>query len=252
METHLMDVVQDQIMLTKKGEVRKRKPKKNNDYFTEHTQAAILKYRTSTNQDERDKLYREEIHYAFYKLSENIIHTFKFYYLDSESIEDLKYELISFMLEKLKLYDESKGKAYSYFGTIIKRYLIVYNKKNYKNKIGRVEVEEVHNDNKTVDSLIYEDFKDELDIDNTVNSFISRLDRDMFDIFQNENDLKVAVCILEMFRKREELDLFNKKLIYIYIKEMVDVPTNSITRVIKRLKLLYKEVLEDHMRKTEY
>jgi hypothetical protein len=247
-----MDVVQDQIMLTKKGEIRKRKPKKSNDYFTEDTQAAILKYRASNNQDERDRLYREEIHYAFYKLSENIIHTFKFYYLDSESIEDLKYELISFMLEKLKLYDESKGKAYSYFGTIIKRYLIVYNKKNYKNKVGRVEVDEIHNDNKTVDSLVYEEFKEELDIDSSINAFVSRLDRDMFDIFQNENDLKVAVCILEMFRKREELDLFNKKLIYIYIKEMVDVPTNSITRVIKRLKLLYKDVLEEYMRKTEY
>jgi hypothetical protein len=239
-------------MLTKKGEIRKRKPKKSNDYFTEDTQAAILKYRASNNQDERDRLYREEIHYAFYKLSENIIHTFKFYYLDSESIEDLKYELISFMLEKLKLYDESKGKAYSYFGTIIKRYLIVYNKKNYKNKVGRVEVDEIHNDNKTVDSLVYEEFKEELDIDSSINAFVSRLDRDMFDIFQNENDLKVAVCILEMFRKREELDLFNKKLIYIYIKEMVDVPTNSITRVIKRLKLLYKDVLEEYMRKTEY
>jgi hypothetical protein len=55
-----------------------------------------------------------------------------------------------------------------------------------------------------------------------------------------------------MFRKRDELELFNKKLIYIYIKEMVDVPTNSITRVIKRLKLLYKDTVEDHIRKMEY
>ncbi len=103
METHLMDVVQDQVLLTKKGEVRKRKPKKNNDYFTEETQAAILKFRASENQDERDKLYREKIHYALYKLAENIIHTFKFYYLDSESIEDLKYEIISFLLQKINL-----------------------------------------------------------------------------------------------------------------------------------------------------
>lgn len=247
-----MDVVQDQILLTKKGEVRKRKPKKNNDYFTEATQAAILKYRECDKQHERDKIYREEIHQAFYKLSENIIHTFKFYYLDSESIEDLKYELISFMLEKLKRYDESKGKAYSYFGTIIKRYLIVYNKKNYKNKISRVEMEDIDNESKTVDSLIYEEFKDEPDVDGIVDVFINKIDREMFDIFQNENDLKVAVCILEMFRKREELDLFNKKLIYIYIKEMVDVPTNSITRVIKKLKTVYKQVVEDEMIKSEY
>jgi hypothetical protein len=252
METHLMDVVQDQVLLTKKGEVRKRKPKKSNDYFTEDTQAAILQFRASKNQDERNKLYKEKIHYALYKLAENIIHTFKFYYLDSESIEDLKYEIISFLLQKIDLYDESKGKAYSYFGTIIKRYLIVYNKKNYKNKIGRVEVEEIHNDNNTVDSLIYEDFKDDIDIDTTINNFISRLDKEVFDIFQNENDLKVAICILDIFKKRSELDLFNKKLIYIYIKEMVDVPTNSITRVIKKLKTLYKDVLEDSIKKSYY
>lgn len=252
METHLMDVVQDQVLLTKKGEVRKRKPKKNNDYFTEDTQAAILQFRASNNQDERDKLYREKIHYALYKLAENIIHTFKFYYLDSESIEDLKYEIISFLLQKINLYDESKGKAYSYFGTIIKRYLIVYNKKNYKNKVSRVEVEDVDNDNKTIDALVHNEFEDELDIDVVIDVFINRLDKEIFDIFQNENDLKVAVCILEMFRKRQELDLSNKKLIYIYIKEMVDVPTNSITRVIKKLKNIYKDTLEDYIRKTEY
>ena len=84
METHLMDVVQDQVLLTKKGEVRKRKPKKSNEYFTQETQDAILAFRSSKKQDERDKLYREKIHYAFYKLAENIIHTFKFYYMDVE------------------------------------------------------------------------------------------------------------------------------------------------------------------------
>lgn len=252
METHLMDVVQDQVLLTKKGEVRKRKPKKSNEYFTQDTQDAIIAFRSSKKQDERDKLYREKIHYAFYKLAENIIHTFKFYYLDSESIEDLKYELISFMLEKLNRYDESKGKAYSYFGTIIKRYLIVYNKKNYANKVGKVEVEDIDNDNKTIEKLVYNQFEEDLDVNVVTDVFIKKLDLEVFDMFQNENDLRVAICILEIFKKREELDLFNKKLIYIYVKEMVDAPTNSITRVIKRLKAMYKQVLEDCIRKSDY
>jgi len=252
METHLMDVVQDQVLLTKKGEVRKRKPKKSNEYFTQETQDAILAFRSSKKQDERDKLYREKIHYAFYKLAENIIHTFKFYYLDSESIEDLKYEIISFLLQKMDLYDDSKGKAYSYFGTIVKRYLIVYNKKNYANKVGKVEVADIDNENGTIDKLIYNQFDEELDITVVTDVFIRKLDLEIFDMFQNENDLRVAICILEIFKKREELDLFNKKLIYIYVKEMVDAPTNSITRVIKRLKAVYKQVLEDHIRKSDY
>jgi hypothetical protein len=126
------EVVEQNVELTKKGTVRKRKPKKKNTYFTEETEEAILLWRAEEKQYNRDKIYRDKIHYAFYKLAENIIHSFKFYYIDTNSIEDLKYEVISFLLQKINLYDQSKGKAYSYFGTIAKRYLISYNQKNYK------------------------------------------------------------------------------------------------------------------------
>ena len=119
----------DSIQLTKVGKPRKRKPKTKNVYFTEDTENAILQYCKCENYDEKNRLYNEKIHYAFYKLAENIIHTFKFYYTDVENIEDLKYEVISFLLQKINLYDQSKGKAYSYFGTIVKRYLILYNQK---------------------------------------------------------------------------------------------------------------------------
>ena len=252
-----LETIDDSLLLTKKGQIRKRKPKKSNDYFTEETQAAILVFRASNNQDERDKLYREKIHYAFYKLVENIIHTFKFYYLDSESIEDLKYEVISFLLQKINLYNEDKGKAYSYFGTIVKRYLIVYNKKNYSNKIAKVEVEDIDNENRIIDSLIYEDFSSEIDTQKVVDEFINYVDTNMFELFSSENDLKVAVSIVDLFQKTKDIDefsklLINKKLIYIYIKEMVDVPTNSITKVIKRLKTIYKQVLQDHIKKMYY
>ena len=119
------------IALTKRGQPRRRKPKEPRVYFTQETEDSIIKYLASDNQSFRNKIYREEIEYAFYKLAENIIHTFKFYYTDSDTIEDLKHEVVTFLLEKLHLYDQSKGKAYSYFGTIAKRYLIIYNNNNY-------------------------------------------------------------------------------------------------------------------------
>ena len=95
--------------LTKKGTVRKRRPKKSRDYFTEDTQNAILEYLASDSQVERNRIYNDRINYAFYKLAENIIHTFKFYYMDVEDIEDLKHEVITFLLEKLHLYNQSKN-----------------------------------------------------------------------------------------------------------------------------------------------
>ena len=113
------------VPLTKKGEIRKRKPKEPRIYFTQDTENAIIEYLASDNESERNRIYNERIRYAFYKLSENIIHTFKFYYTDSDTIEELKHEVVTFLLEKLHLYSQGKGKAYSYFGTIAKRYLII-------------------------------------------------------------------------------------------------------------------------------
>jgi hypothetical protein len=55
--------------LTKRGTVRKRKPKKSINYFNEDTQAAILEYLASSDQKERNKIYDERINYAFYKLA---------------------------------------------------------------------------------------------------------------------------------------------------------------------------------------
>jgi hypothetical protein len=71
---------EEEVLLTKKGEPRKRKPKTKNNYFTIETEEAILRYRAAKNQAERNRIYNQDIHYGFYKLVENIIHTFKFYY----------------------------------------------------------------------------------------------------------------------------------------------------------------------------
>ncbi len=87
------------VALTKRGQPRKRKPKEPRVYFTTDTEEAIIEYLASDNQDFRNKLYRDRIEYAFYKLAENIIHTFKFYYTDSDTIEELKHEVVTFLLD---------------------------------------------------------------------------------------------------------------------------------------------------------
>ena len=113
---------------------RGRKPSKK-QYFTADVDAAIKEYLTSSNQKERDEIYRTRIAYAFYKLSENLIHTFKFYYTEVESLEDLKHEVCCFFLEKLDYFKPEKGsKAFSYFSIVGKNYLILYNNNNYKKK----------------------------------------------------------------------------------------------------------------------
>ena len=109
-------------------------PNKDNYYFTQETKDAIVRYNASSDPVFRDTVFKKEIYHPLYKLAENIIHTFKFYYLDVDSIEDLKLDVVSMLVEeKLHRFDATNGaKAFSYFQTIVKRWLINYNNRNYK------------------------------------------------------------------------------------------------------------------------
>ena len=233
------------IALNKRGKPRQRKPKEPRVYFTEDTENAIIEYLALTDQPQRNRLYNERIQYAFYKLSENIIHTFKFYYTDSDTIEELKHEVVTFLLEKLHLYKQEKGKAYSYFGTIAKRYLIVYNEKNYKKLQEYTELDEVNDES----NIPYEDTTNAnptLEHNDFIDQYIQYVDKHLFDLFPKKQDHKTADAILELFRKRESLEIFNKKALYIYIREITDTTTPQITKVTKKLDTLRTKLYNEY------
>ena len=218
-----------------------RKKSKAN-YFTKETEDYIVKYNTSTDDEYRAKIFTDHIYLPFYKLSENIIHTFKFYYTDVDKIEDLKHELVSILLEdKIMKFDPTNGaKAYSYFGTIVKRWLINYNNKNYKRlkQIGSFsDMEESY------DSHIRD--KDGEAAGITLAQFIDRWVESMYEqleeMFPKSADIKIADAVLTLFRTRNDLDIFKKKALYIYIREMTDCETPALTKVINVLKEDFKE-----------
>ena len=242
----IFKVEEAEVTLTKDGKVRKRRPKKSIDYFTLDTQQAILDYRLETSPAIRNKIFNEKIYYAFYKLAENIIHTFKFYYTEVDNINELKHEVIAFLLEKLHLYNQDKGKAYSYFGTIAKRYLIVYNNNNYKRLKGKATVEEVDTD-KTITNELLLTQPDHFEEVNFINLFIKQVDDNLLELFPKSQEARVGDAILELFKRRENIDIFNKKALFIYIKEITDAPTPVITKVIKVLKEIYREMLNQYL-----
>ena len=229
------------IEYTKSGKIRKRKPKTTTTYFTEDTQNAIIEYVSSENQEHRNNLYSTRIEYAFFKLTQNIIHTFKFYYTDGESVEDVQQEVIAFLLEKLRLFKPDKGKAYSYFGTIAKRYLILKNKKNYQKLQDKGSLEEVDEDKKIKEETLHEHYNQDHSLTEFINLFIQYVDKNLNKLFPKDIDARTADAIMELFRKREHLDIFNKKALYIYIREIIDVDTPQITKITKKLKQVYIE-----------
>ncbi len=216
-----------------------RKKSKAN-YFTSETEEYIVKYNTSTDSDYRAKIFTDHIYLPFYKLAENIIHTFKFYYTDVDRIEDLKHEIISVLLEeKIMKFDATNGaKAYSYFGTIVKRWLINYNNKNYK------KLKQIGSFNDVEDSY-YPDsditFKGSITLSAFLDSWVNKVDENLSSLFTKENELQVADAVLTLFRSRNDLDIFKKKALYIYIREMTDSDTPNVTKVINVLKVDFKK-----------
>jgi hypothetical protein len=235
-----MDLLQPtEVLLTKKGTVRKRKPKKSNNYFTEDTQNAIVEYVLESNEYLRNKIYSERIEYAFFKLTQNIIHTFKFHYTDGESVEDIQQEVICFLLEKLKMYKPNKGKAYSYFGTIVKRYLIVKNETNYKKLQNKKPLEDVDEEKSILDNHINKYYSEDYKSDDLINLYKAYLKDNIPVLFKKETDQKISYAFLSLLDNCDGIDIFNKKAIYIYLRDMTNYDTPVITRTIKKLKDVY-------------
>jgi len=216
------------------------------NYFTQDTENAIVAYNLCTDFEERSRISDTKIHYAFFKLTQNIIHTFKFYYTEVENIEDLQHEIITFLLSKMHLFDPSKGaKAYSYFGTIVKRWLILYNEKNYKKRVNSVPASILEEDNGHT-YVIEENNSpsDKLGHNDKISLFtdlyVDHCTTNIYKLFPKEGDAKIADAILELFRKRDDLEVFNKKALYIYIREMVDAKTPKITKIADKLYDIYR------------
>ena len=207
------------------------KKTKNKNYFTQETEDAIILYNKTSDPQQKNKIYQRHIHYPFFKLTQNIIHTFIFYHTEVDNLEHLQHEIIIFLLSKIHLFNPNNGaKAYSYFGTIVKRWLILYNDKIYKSKIKKVSTDELLKDD--THSYILETSNVNDKLSNFMDEWVEFISINLYEIFPKPYDTKIADAVLELFRKRGQIDVFNKKALYIYIHEMIpDAKTPKITKI---------------------
>ena len=212
-----------------------RKAKKGSPryYFTQTTENAIIRHNKETRPHMRERIYNEHIRTAFEKLAENIIHTFKFYYFDVPS-EDVKHEVVSFLYMNMHKFTEGKGKAFSYFSIVAKNYLILHNNNNYK-KMKQTDSEEVTDYKRDpITEASRDDMltakKEYLDL------FIQYWENNLTTVFKRKQDMDVANSVLYLMEHRENIDNFNKKALYIMIREMTNSNTQHITRVVNVMK----------------
>ena len=218
--------------------VKKRK-KKSKIYFGTPVHNAIVKYNESEDVKFRNKIYTEEIHTAFLKLAENIINTYRFMYFDYP-FRDLQEEVVSNLVINIHKFDSTRGsKAFSYFSIIAKNYLILNNNANYKKL-------KIHDN---IDALYDTGIEDD-NIEKKVTTEIFKKTIHYFEVnlntlFPKKNDRNVAESILYLCKNKNAIDNFNKKALYIMIREMTDVKTSKITQISNVFRKIYPKIQQE-------
>lgn len=215
-----------------KKPTRGRKPK-NKQYFTMVTEQAIIAYNKEDDQHLRNKIYRDYIDYPFNKLVENIYHTFKFSYFDIP-YEDIKCEVVAFLNEKIDKFTEGKGKAFSYFSIIAKNYLIIQNNANFAKLKRRADTTAIDENRDVLNEVALSSYQESLK--DFVEQWCKWYDENMNMVFTNKRDILVADTIIELFRTVDNIENYNKKALYILIRERTGLKTQNITKVINILK----------------
>jgi len=220
--------------------------KKSKQYFTLDTEEAIIAYNKSTSQRDRNDLYKTRIQYPFEKLAENILNTFKFSYFDV-SKQDVQMEVISNLIEKIHMFQEGKGKAFSYFSIVAKNYLILKNNGNYKRFKKTSLLSEMPESWNPENDFKQTQFGEEL---NEFKELMLRYwDINLTRVFTKKRDIQIADAVLELFRRSANIENFNKKHLYLLIREMTDCKTHYITKVVNKMKKHQTKMLNDYFDK---
>lgn len=223
---------------------RKSSGTKNKMYFTEETETAIIQYNKSESLPEKNKIYEVSIKYPFEKIAENVLNTYKFSYFD-DSAADVKREVVSQMISKIHMFQEGKGKAFSYFTRMALNHLIILNNSNYK-RYKQTEVISALPENwdTTEDPAALEASESHSEFRKLM---LDYWDKKLNSVFDKHRDIQIADAVLELFRRVDYIENFNKKNLYLLIREMTGFKTHYITKVISIMKKHQDKILDEYL-----
>ena len=215
----------------------KRRRRKGKQYFTKEHENAIIKYVASNDIRERSYLYNEFIGPVFSEMVDKIVYTYKFTTLPN--ITSLQEECKVWLVTILPNYNPEKAKAFSYFSVITKNWFIAQTKK--QNKKRRTELE------------IVEQLPKELELKylSTANPYPKRREHEEFFNFlkneidtwehekMKENEEKVLNAVRILFESAEDIEIFNKKAIYLYMREITGLNTKQVVNNLNKMRVKY-------------
>lgn len=233
--------------MAKKAKKRKKDKKNPRMYWTQETQDAIIAYNNCDDELEKNKIFREKIYQPLDKMCENIINRFKFPYIDGD-FEDVKAQTMSYLVMKLGNFTEDKGKSFSYFSVVAKNYLILQNNKAYKKVKRTVYFMDDQDDSFSLEETLLVDPEDDYHDSERlefIRLFMNYWDKHIHRIFPKERDLEIAYAILQLLRHSHMIQNYNKKAIYLMIREITDCKTSNITKIVKEIKKIANDQFKE-------
>lgn len=215
---------------------RKRKSKSKSYYFTQDTENAIIQYCATEDTSIRSKLYIEHIQPAFNELVDKIVYTYKFNSL--ENIEYHKDDCKIWLTTILSKFDPTQGtKAFSYFSVVTKNWFT--HKAKTQSKRNKREI--------NYDSMIREvevvtksgDFYDEVEEKQFWIFLLKEIES--WDVAKlKPNEKKVLDAITTLMNNIDQIEIFNKKAIYLYMREITGLNTKQIVSCLNKMRAKYR------------
>jgi len=219
------------------SQISPKKPKKkSNKYFTEVHEQAIIQYALSRDLRERTQLYKDILRPVFNEMVDKIVYTYKFNSLPN--IDSLREECKIWLVTILDKFDPDKGyKAFSYFSVITKNWFIQKTKKNRNKRIKEVEYENIHT---MEEVLIVENQYCEKREQQEFFSHLRVEVKKWKELNLRENEQKVLQAVEVLFDEKDNIEIFNKKAIYLYLRELTGMNTKQVVNNLNKIRQRYR------------
>jgi hypothetical protein len=243
---------ENETILTDTNELKKkgRKPTSNN-YFDEVEENAVREYLTATTMDEKNRIYNNFLKIPLDKMISSIIRRYKLYRKDM-NFEEIHTDTHSFLMTKIDKFKPAKEKkAYSYFGTICKNYLMGQIMKDQKETNRKISYEDISSDLQHSPDMIYHIDDYNLTTEEIIKKFLIKLKDSLAEKNITEQEIKLGHALFYIFENYNDIFLdtsnnkFNKNIILFELREMTNLSTKEIRNSIKRYKKIYYQLVQD-------
>ena len=221
------------------------------NYFDVREEEAVRMFLLAETQQEKNKIYNEFLRHPLDKMISSIIRRYKLYRKDMD-FREIHNDTHSFLMTKVDKFKPSKNKkAYSYFGTICKNYLMCQIIKDQKEINRKISYEDISSDLEENTSFSYRIDEDIIEVDYVINKFITRLREYIEEETLSDIEMKLGMSLLELFENHDEIfssadnNKFNKNIILLSLREMTNLSTKEIRISLKKYKKLYLTILSE-------